>query len=231
MNIIITGASAGIGREVALSLSGNKDNKIIATSRNETALKSLSEVAVHKNISILALDIRNVIEVRKKLKNTVLSELGTVDILINNAGLLINKPFSEFNDAEISDIISVNFCSPALIIQSLLPFMHKGSHVVNIGSMGGFQGSSKFSGLSVYSAAKGALAVLTECLANEYQEQGIAFNCLALGSVSTDMLKKAFPDYTASMTPKEVAMFISDFALNGSRYFNGKVIPVAKSNP
>lgn len=231
MNIIITGASAGIGREVTLHLAQDNKNKIIAVSRNKTALTSLSEAAENKNVSTLALDIRKTDETRKKLKNAIIAEMGNVDILINNAGLLINKPFNELDDADILDTMEVNFYSPALIIQALVPLMKKGSHVINIGSMGGFQGSSKFKGLSVYSAAKGALAILTECLATEYQDEGISFNCLALGSVSTDMLKKAFPKYTASMTPSEVAEFISDFAINGNRYFNGKVIPVAKSIP
>jgi NAD(P)-dependent dehydrogenase (short-subunit alcohol dehydrogenase family) len=231
MNIIVTGASAGIGREVALCLAGDKMNKIIALSRNKTALLSLAEAAVNKNIIAVDTDIRLTQDVRKRLKNIVSEDMRSVDILINNAGLLINKPFSELNDGEIEDLIKVNFQAPLLIIQSLIPFMKNGSHIVNIGSMGGFQGSSKFNGLSVYSASKGALAVLTECLATEYADQGISFNCLALGSVSTDMLKKAFPGYSGSMTPSEVARFIADFALNGNKYFNGKVLPVAKSIP
>lgn len=231
MNIIITGASAGIGREVAMILAKDSNNKIVAVSRNKTALNSLAEAAENNNIITLVQDIRKTTETRKRLKNIVEAEMDKVDILINNAGLLINKPFGELNDEEISDLVTINFESPLMIIQSLLPMMKKGSHVVNIGSMGGFQGSTKFTGLSVYSASKGALAVLTECLATEYESKGIAFNCLALGSVSTDMLKKAFPKYKASMGPSEIAGFITDFALNGNRYFNGKVIPVAKSNP
>jgi NAD(P)-dependent dehydrogenase (short-subunit alcohol dehydrogenase family) len=231
MNIIITGASAGIGREVALCLAGDKKNKIVALSRNKTALLSLAEASENKNIIIMDIDLRLTLDVRKRLKNIISEHLGSVDILINNAGLLINKPFGELKDSEVEDLISVNFQSPLLIMQALLPYMKSGSHVVNIGSMGGFQGSSKFNGLSVYSSAKGALAILTECLAAEYAEQGISFNCLALGSVSTDMLKKAFPGYSGSMTPAEVARFISEFAINGNKYFNGKVIPVAKSIP
>jgi NAD(P)-dependent dehydrogenase (short-subunit alcohol dehydrogenase family) len=231
MNIIITGASAGIGREVALCLAGDKKNKIVALSRNKTALLSLAEASENKNIIIMDIDLRLTLDVRKRLKNIISEQLGSVDILINNAGLLINKPFGELKDSEVEDLISVNFQAPLLIMQALLPYMKSGSHVVNIGSMGGFQGSSKFNGLSVYSSAKGALAILTECLAAEYAEQGISFNCLALGSVSTDMLKKAFPGYSGSMTPGEIARFVSEFAINGNKYFNGKVIPVAKSIP
>ncbi|HYW96685.1 MAG TPA: SDR family oxidoreductase, partial [Bacteroidales bacterium] len=103
--------------------------------------------------------------------------------------------------------------------------------VVNIGSMGGFQGSVKFSGLSHYSASKAALAVLTECLAVEYNQTGIAFNCLAIGSVSTGMLNEAFPGYDAPVKPEDMADFIYDFAVNGHRFMNGKILPVALSTP
>jgi NAD(P)-dependent dehydrogenase (short-subunit alcohol dehydrogenase family) len=109
--------------------------------------------------------------------------------------------------------------------------MPSGSHIVNISSMGGFQGSSKYKGLSYYSASKSALACLTECLANEFSEYGISVNCLALGSVKTEMLDKAFPGYKAPVDAKEMAEFISDFALTGHKFFNGKILPVAVTNP
>jgi NAD(P)-dependent dehydrogenase (short-subunit alcohol dehydrogenase family) len=110
----------------------------------------------------------------------------------------------------------------------LMPY---GSHIINISSMGGFQGSSKYRGLSYYSASKAAIACLSECLAEEFSESGIRVNCLALGSVQTEMLAEAFPGYKAPVDASEMAHFISDFALNGSKYFNGKIIPVAINNP
>jgi NAD(P)-dependent dehydrogenase (short-subunit alcohol dehydrogenase family) len=97
--------------------------------------------------------------------------------------------------------------------------------------MGGFQGSVKFPGLSLYSASKGALAILTECLAEEYKEKGPKFNCLAIGSAQTEMLEEAFPGYQAPLSAGEMAGFIADFALNGHRFFNGKVLPVAVTTP
>jgi 3-oxoacyl-[acyl-carrier protein] reductase len=105
------------------------------------------------------------------------------------------------------------------------------SHVVNISSMGGINGSVKFSGLSAYSAAKGGLGILTECLAEEYRDSGISFNCLALGSVQTEMLEEAFPGYRAPLTAHEMARFIVDFAINGHKFFNGKILPVSISTP
>jgi NAD(P)-dependent dehydrogenase (short-subunit alcohol dehydrogenase family) len=109
--------------------------------------------------------------------------------------------------------------------------MQKGSHIVNISSMGGYQGSTKYRGLSYYSASKAALSSLTECLSEEFRESGIIVNCLALGSVGTGMLEKAFPGYKAPVNTTEMAEFISWFAINGSKIFNGKVLPVALSNP
>ena len=97
--------------------------------------------------------------------------------------------------------------------------------------MGGFQGSEKYKGLSYYSASKAALACLSECMAAEFLESGISVNCLALGAVQTEMFEEAFPGLKAPVTAKEMAKFIADFALNGNKFFNGKVIPVAFSDP
>ena len=97
--------------------------------------------------------------------------------------------------------------------------------------MGGYQGSSKFPGLSLYSASKGALSILSECMAEELGEKGIKVNCLALGAAQTEMLEKAFPGYQAPLSANEMAEFISDFAINGHRYFNGKILPISVSTP
>jgi 3-oxoacyl-[acyl-carrier protein] reductase len=127
--------------------------------------------------------------------------------------------------------METNFIGTASVIRVIKPLMHKGSHIINISSMGGFQGSQKFNGLSYYSASKAAIASLSECLALEFSEAGISVNCLALGSVQTEMLNEAFPGYKAPVSPKVMAEFICDFALNGHKFINGKVIPVAISNP
>jgi NAD(P)-dependent dehydrogenase (short-subunit alcohol dehydrogenase family) len=128
-------------------------------------------------------------------------------------------------------MLQSNFIGHVRIIQSLYKYMHAGSHILNIGSMGGFQGSSKFVGLSAYSASKAALHTLTECLAQEFAEKGIAVNCLALGSAQTEMLEKAFPGYQSPVMAFEMGKYIADFALTGHKFFNGKVLPVALSTP
>ena len=128
-------------------------------------------------------------------------------------------------------MMEVNFFATATIIRTLLPLMKTGAHIINISSMGGFQGSAKYRGLSLYSASKAALAILTECLAEELKEVGVKVNCLALGSVQTEMLEEAFPGYKAPVSAVDMAEFIKEFALNGSRFFNGKILPVAVMNP
>ena len=116
-------------------------------------------------------------------------------------------------------------------IQNTLPLMQSGSHIVNIGSMGGFQGSVKFPGLAAYSASKAALHTLTECLAFELADQGIKVNCLALGSAQTEMLEKAFPGYESPVMAFEMGKYIADFARTGHKFFNGKTLPVAVTTP
>jgi NAD(P)-dependent dehydrogenase (short-subunit alcohol dehydrogenase family) len=165
------------------------------------------------------------------IRETVHRHLKSVDILINIAGLLINNEFTAITDNEAKSMMQINFFGPVAVIRTVKPFMTRGSHIVNISSMGGFQGSTKYRGLSFYSASKAAIGCMSECLAEEFKEYGISVNCLALGSVQTEMLEKAFPGYKAPVGAKEMAEFISDFSVNGHKFFNGKVIPVAVNNP
>ncbi len=231
MNIIITGGSRGIGRETAICLSEDKDNQIVVTGRNEKGLKETAAHAVHDNIGWFTADISGKTGGIELLCNHVNSVFSIVDVLINNAGALVNRKFAELGEDEIRNMMEVNYFAPALLTRRLLPIMKSGSHILNISSMGGYQGSVKFTGLSGYSASKAALASLTECLAGELSGSGISVNCLALGSARTEMLEEAFPGYKAPLSASEIAKFISYFAVNGNRFFNGKIIPVALTTP
>lgn len=236
MNILITGASRGIGRAIVYRFAADKGNHIIAIARDEKALEDMHADALNKKlagkISILPFDL-NYLMKENDLAEQVQSILGTVDILINNAGYLVMKAFTGITKEELQASVTVNFAAPALLIRDLIPLMGKNgtSHVVNISSMGGYQGSVKFPGLSMYSASKGALAVLTECLAEEYKEKKIVFNCLALGAVQTEMLEEAFPGYKAPIEVNDMADFIADFSISGPRFFNGKILPVSSTTP
>lgn len=229
LNIIVNGGTRGIGKEVVKNLAGNITNEIIVTGRNKEALTALSNE--HKNIKTFTLDIATYHTNNQNFIEMITSKIKEVNILINIAGFLIAKDFMETSEDEARLTMETNFFGPASLIRSLKPMMPAGSHIVNISSMGGFQGSIKYRGLSYYSASKAAISCLTECLANEFSESGISVNCLALGSVQTEMLSEAFPGYKAPVEAKEMAEFISDFALTGNRFFNGKILPVAVGNP
>jgi NAD(P)-dependent dehydrogenase (short-subunit alcohol dehydrogenase family) len=233
-NIIITGASSGVGFEAVLDLTSKKDNKVIALARSADKLRKLHEIASQLNYdggTLYPAQFDIVYDDYATLVPFIQSKFETVDILINNAGALINKPFMDTNAQDFAEMLQTNVIGHVNMIQHMVPLMGEGSHILNIGSMGGFQGSMKFTGLSAYSASKGALAVLTECLAEEFKEKGIKVNCLALGSSQTEMFEAAFPGMEAGTLAFEMGRYIADFAQTGHRYFNGKVLPVANTTP
>lgn len=228
MNIVVNGGTRGIGREVVISLARDQ-NRIFVTGRNREALSHLS--SSYTNVETMSLDISEIKLRSEDYITEIRNALGSVDILINIAGQMIPRTFMEIDDRDARSMMETNFFGPASAIRLLVPLMHQDSHVINISSMGGFQGSSKYPGLSYYSASKAAIACITECLAIELKQYGIKINCLALGAVQTEMLAEAFPGYEAPVSPKEMGKYISDFALTGHKFYNGKILPVAVTNP
>ena len=224
-NIIITGTSRGIGFELA-QLFAKNNHQVLALSRNSAPLENLNL----KNITAISVDLSNKNDL-KKITDFVNKNWEQVDVLINNAGKLINKSFENLTSEDFLEVYKVNVFAVAELTRLLIPFLKKGSHVVNISSIGGVQGSVKFPGLSAYSSSKGALLTLTEVLAEEYKEQQIAFNALALGSVQTEMLEEAFPGYKAPVSAEEMANYIYNFALNGNKFYNGKILQVSSTTP
>ncbi|MGA0048340.1 MAG: SDR family NAD(P)-dependent oxidoreductase [Flavobacteriaceae bacterium] len=221
--IVVTGSSKGIGRELALQ-AAEKGHRVFALSRNVTSLQATSGVIP------LQVDLSDTKDVQQAV-NEIRVTTDTVDVLINNAGILLHKPFLETTSEDFHQVFETNVFGLVSITQALLPFMKVNSHVVNISSMGGIGGSSKFAGLSAYSSSKGAVSILTELLAEEFKATGPKFNALALGAVQTEMLTQAFPEFKAPIQANEMADYILQFALEGHRYFNGKVLPVSSSTP
>lgn len=233
MNALVTGASSGIGYELVKVLAGNpKVNRILAIARREDRLEQLKSESDDGKVVTLASDLCG-LKVDSIATTGFLDGEDSLGLLVNNAGLLINKPFLDITNDDVRQSYEVNVVAPVNLIRILHPYLKEAgnAHVVNIGSMGGFQGSAKFPGLSAYSSSKGALAFYSECLAEEFKEDGIKVNCLALGAVQTEMLEKAFPGYQAPTTPKEMAEFIAGFGITGHRQFNGKVLPVSLTTP
>ncbi|WLD23452.1 SDR family oxidoreductase [Flavobacterium dauae] len=222
--IIITGTSRGIGAELVKQFAA-EGHRVIAISR-----KSNPEFAALTNVVYKSVDLSNE-EQLHQFANELKTEFKTIDVLIHNAGAIVNKPFAEITAQEFEYVYKVNVFGVAALNRAVLPFMTNGAHVVTISSMGGIQGSLKFPGLAAYSSSKGAVITLSELLAEEYKEQGVAFNVLALGAVQTEMLQEAFPGYQAPINPQGMATYIKDFALNGNTFFNGKVLEVSSSTP
>lgn len=225
-NVVITGTSRGIGLEM-VSIFAEMGHNVLALSRNKkpVADKNL------ENVSCFSFDITDE-DSHIRAESFIEDHWDSrVDILINNAGALLNKPFAETRSEDFRKIFEVNVFGVATITRKFLRFMNNDSHVLNISSMGGIQGSMKFPGLAAYSSSKGALLTLTELLAEEFKEEGPSFNALALGAVQTEMLEEAFPGYKAPVSAKEMAEYIVDFSLKGHKYYNGKIMQVSNSTP
>ncbi|MDR5591711.1 SDR family NAD(P)-dependent oxidoreductase [Christiangramia sp. SM2212] len=224
--IVITGTSRGIGFELVKTLS-KMGHQILALSRNEKPVKELKL----ENVHTFSFDITSDDSLNEAVNYISENWDSKVDVLINNAGALLNKPFKDSGYEDFLKVYQVNVFGVAEVTRKLLPFMEDTSHVLNISSMGGIQGSMKFPGLAAYSSSKGALLTLTELLAEEYKENGPSFNALALGAVQTEMLEEAFPGYKAPVTAEDMAAYIADFSLNGQKFYNGKIMQVSNSTP
>ena len=225
-HIFVIGASRGIGAELVKTYAKNSDHQVYAFARNIERMEAMFD---QDNVHCFALDLsQNVYEQLAKL----MGQLPQIDVLIENAGYLVNKPFPELTHADFNTSYQVNVIGVMESIQCLLPKLNpEGAHIVNISSMGGFQGSMKFPGLAAYSTSKAALCSFTELFAEEYKDTNIKMNCLCLGAVQTEMLEQAFPGYQAPLNPTQMAEFITDFSLNAQRFLNGKIIPVSLTNP
>jgi NAD(P)-dependent dehydrogenase (short-subunit alcohol dehydrogenase family) len=234
MNIVITGASQGIGFELTKVLARHKQNHIVVIARNGNKLRELAAECIHiypeAKVIPYEFDLTQ-FDFYPFIIQRLETFIPKCDILVHNAGKLINKPFERMEQSDFDEIYNVNIKGPYFFTQAMLPMMNKGAHIVNISSAGAVTGSKKFPGLSAYSSSKGALTIFSEVLAEELAERQISVNCLAIGAVQTEMFTHAFPGAKALQSPTQIAHFIGDFCVNGNKYFNGKVLPVALSVP
>ena len=224
--VVVVGASRGIGKSMIDLLAKDSDLKILALSRNVERMNQ--HFSNYSNVECHELDL-NSESVREDCIK-IFSNVDSIDYLINNAGYLVNKPFMELTQDDLRDCYSVNVISVIQTVQAVLDKMEAG-HIVNISSIGGFQGSVKFPGLTAYSTSKAALCSFTELFAEEYKESNIKMNCLALGAAQTEMLEEAFPGYEAPISAEKMADYIVNFTLTAHEWMNGKIIPVSLSTP
>jgi len=236
MRVLISGASQGLGKALAKALTED-GHKVVLLARNRRKLEELAEElnmgAGEELASLLPFDLADLADLEEEFSGMLEERCSRLDALVNNAGAMLRKSFGDVSAGEVKALFETNFFAPALLTRLCLPLMKNSAlkHVVNISSMGGFQGSVKFGGLSYYSASKAALGNLSECLAEELKDEGVKVNALALGAAQTPMLEATFPGYEAPLQAEDMATFLKWFTLEGGKYFNGKVLPVALSTP
>ncbi len=187
-NILITGASRGIGKSIAKLLS--YENNVFITARNEELLSSLS-----KEIKALSLPC-DLCEDISKLKEFILN--NKIDVLVNNAGDYEYSNTDDMKDENIERILKINLEIPIKLSKICIPYMKKKKwgRIINIGSISGVMGEAY---ASVYSASKAGLIGLSKSLALELAEYGITVNTINPGWVETDLGKSSIEDSDFSL--------------------------------
>ncbi len=234
MIFFITGVGSGIGRETCNYVLSNGHSVIGVLRKKEQAESLIQESkSLSGKLTLLFADLSELNFANDFSSFLVENKFQHIDVLINVAGVLSPMELDEFDLPKIERVMNVNFIAPALLIKVLKPFMVKSenANIINITSMSGFQGSVRFPGLAIYGASKAALNSLTESLSVELNDLNIRINALSIGAVSTEMLKQAFPEYSAPISPSQMAEYIYSFATGGYKYYNGKTLPVAITNP
>ena len=225
MNVLITGVSKGIGRALKDEFI-SQGHKVWGISRQADQINEPSEHYNHIQYNWVDFD-----DLAFRLENSL--NKSKFDVVINNAGYLGKQNIADASVEDFNTHMKVNVWNVLMVVRVLVKteLLSKGAHIVNIGSMGGVQGSLKFEGLFAYSASKAALATLTECLDAEFGRDSLSFNYLALGAVNTEMLKEAFPGYISQVDPENMAKFIASFSLTSPQLMSGKIIQVTKVDP
>lgn len=182
--ILISGASRGIGRQIAIDLSQTGYTVIANYNKSEQSAK---ELQTKFNIDTFQADISKGTEI-KQLTDYVLKKYGKIDVLINNAGISQTKLFTDITDEDWNQMINTNLYSAFKLTQKCLPNMihNKSGSIINISSMWGQIGASCE---SLYSITKAGIDAMTKSLAKELGPSGIRVNSIAPGFIDTDMNK------------------------------------------
>lgn len=191
--VVVTGGSKGIGKDIALTFAKLKANVVIS-GRNKTVLESvLTELKVHNpNCIAVAGDLSNIAEVRNLIDKAA-SEFGTIDVLINNAGVNIAKPAIEVTEEDWDAVLDLNLKSAFFASQAAAKYMlqQKSGRIINIASQMAFVGYVK---RAAYCSSKGGLVQLTKALAVEWAKQGIRVNAVAPTFIETELTARMFED-------------------------------------
>ena len=207
---LITGGGRGIGAATAEALA-RKGAQVIVASRTEAEL--IATVAALRTAglkaSLIVLDVADEATVVAAFSR-ITAEWGRLDILVNNAAILLSGPFAEMAMSDWDRLLAVNLRGAVLCARQAFRLMRdSGGSIVNVSSLGGLPGTDKFPGYAAYTVSKFAITGLTEALAAEGREYNIRVNGVAPGAVDTVMLRQAAPHLRTRTGPADVAKVIA----------------------
>ena len=207
MVALLTGASRGIGRAIALELADSGFD-LALVGRDQVSLAQTASLIQDRKVCLITADLSEPASA-KYIVDEAVSAFGGLDLLVNCAGVPQKGPFTEVTPEEWDRVFAVNARAPFFICQTALEHLKKSSRpmVINISSVVGFKG---YANQSVYSSSKHALAGFTKVFAKEVQPFGIRVHLISPGGVATEMVKKMRPDIDPSelIQPEEIAEIV-----------------------
>jgi len=232
--VLVTGAGTGIGRGIALEFAKSGADLALHYSRSsagaEATVKKIHELG--GKAAAFKADFAHV-ESLKMMSRSIIEFLGGLDVLINNAGITMNKPFEEVTQEQFDIVYNVNVKAPFFLTQEFFPELEKAHGVVvNISSIHAFEGCREH---SVYAGTRGAIVSFTRELAIELAPHGIRVNAIAPGSVEVDNHYKVIPGFDPKEAgkgipsgfigqPEDIGKVAAFMASNESRYIVGQTL-------
>jgi len=227
--VIVTGASAGIGRGIAERLA--RDGATVVVNYGKSADKAKAVVAgiVSRGGNAVAIqaDMGKVADARRLVQDTV-TKFGLLDILVNNAGISLNKPLVETTEQEFDEIFALNTKGPYFALQEAAKVIEDGGRIVNISTGGTRLGVP---GATAYLGTKAALEQFTKGLAHELAPKGVTVNTVSPGFTDTAMLWDVFRETGAQMTPlkrlgkpQDIADVVAFVVSDQGRWLTGQTI-------
>ncbi len=197
---IVTGASKGIGKQVVIQLGRLGITTVINYNSNEKEAQEIVDEIIFDGGKALALqaDISKINALEKLFEQTI-KIYGKVNILINNAGLMINNPIANVSEEEFDRQIAVNVKGTFFTCQQAMKYMENNGRIINFSTS---VTSAMFPAYSVYAASKGAVEQITRQLAKEFGEKGITINAIAPGPVKTELFMKGKTEQQIEMLSK-----------------------------
>ena len=233
---MITGATRGIGKQIALTLANEGYNIVLNyRTKNDELIQAKNEIE-SKNVKCLTVkgDVTN-FEDCKQMIESAIKEFGKIDVLINNAGITKDMLLARMKEEDFKQVIDVNLVGTFNMTKNVIPYMMKARNgrIINISSVVGIAGNA---GQTNYSASKAGIIGFTKSLAKEVASRNILVNAVAPGFIETNMtevLKQEVKDEIAKNiplkrmgTPQDVANVVKFLASEDSSYITGQVISV-----